>query len=294
MTSAEIFDRGYRRFDGQRSGVFGAVRSVAWYTTKSMLGIGRKGRHKVFPVLIGVIAFLPTIIIFGVVALFPAAGDAIRPDYYEFLGPSEAFFFLLFAHFLYAAAVAPEAIVRDRRDGMLSLYLSTPLTKSTYLVAKSLAVAGTMAIVVYLPAFLLLVGYTIQGRGPDGPLDWIEVFAKLSLGGFLIVAAYCGFSLAVSSLTDRRAFASVAVVIGLIGLSSVAGILVEVADLSPSYYLLDPTASAFEAAIRLFGDRTEESRIGEMSTGLVTVGAIAWPLAGFGVLIARYRKLAAI
>ncbi|MBT5140617.1 MAG: hypothetical protein HOM37_16330, partial [Acidimicrobiaceae bacterium] len=67
--TAEIFDRGYRRFEGERSGVPGAMRSVVWYTTKSMLGIGRKGRHKIFPVVVAVIAFLPTMIIFGVLAL---------------------------------------------------------------------------------------------------------------------------------------------------------------------------------------------------------------------------------
>ena len=39
---------------------------------------------------------------------------------------------------LFATLVAPEAIVRDRRDGMLRLYLSTPLTAPTYLAPNSL------------------------------------------------------------------------------------------------------------------------------------------------------------
>ncbi|MEM9465923.1 MAG: ABC transporter permease [Actinomycetota bacterium] len=293
MSTAEIFDRGYRRFDGERSGVLGAMRSVTWYTTKSMLGIGRKGRHKVFPVLIAIIAFLPTVIIFGIVALFGDASDGIRPDYYEFLGPSESFGFLVFAHFLYAVAVAPEAIVRDRRDGMLSLYLSTPLTRWTYLGSKTLAVAGTMSIVVLGPALLLLLGYTIQGQGPDGPAEWIEVFAKLLLGGFAIVAIYCAVSLAISSLTDRRAFASIAVLLALVGLGLVAGLLVEVAEYSPNAYVIDPTAMAFEFAVRLFGDESDGT-LGEVSTGVISLGVVGWIVVGFGVLIARYRKLAAI
>ena len=293
MSTAEIFDRGYRRFDGERAGVVAAVRSVAWYTTKSMLGIGRKGRHKVFPVLIAIIAFLPTVIIFGIVALFGDASDGIRPDYYEFLGPSESFGFLIFAHFLYAVAVAPEAIVRDRRDGMLSLYLSTPLTRWTYLGAKTLAVAGTMSIVVLGPALLLLLGYTIQGQGPDGVAEWVEVFAKILLGGFAIVAVYCAVSLAISSLTDRRAFASIAVLLALVGLGLVASLLVEVAEYSANTYAADPTAMAFESAVRLFGDRSEES-LGDTSTGVVTAAVFGWIIAGFGVLVARYRKLAVI
>jgi ABC-2 type transport system permease protein len=293
MTTAEIFDRGYRRFDGERAGVSAAVRSVAWYTTKSMLGIGRKGRHKVFPVLIALIAFLPTIIIFGIVALLGDFADGIRPEYYEFLGPSETFGFLIFAHFLYAVAVAPEAIVRDRRDGMLSLYLSTPLTRWTYLGAKTLAVAGTMAIVVLGPALLLLLGYTIQGQGPDGPAEWFEVLGQLLLGGTAIVAVYCAVSLAIASLTDRRAFASIAVLLALVGLGLVTGLLVEVADYSTNTYTADPTAMAFEFATRVGGDRDEEF-LGDISTGVITAAVIGWILAGFGVLAARYRKLAAI
>ena len=293
MTSAEIFDQGYRRFEGERAGIVSSIRSVVWYTTKSMLGIGRKGRHKVFPIIIAAIAFLPTVIIFGIVALFGDASDGIRPDYYEFLGPSESFGFLVFAHFLYAVAVAPEAIVRDRRDGMVALYMSTPLTRWTYLVAKTIAVAGTMAIVVLGPALLLLLGYTIQGQGPDGFDGWLSVFAKLLLGGASIVITYCGVSLGISSLTDRRAFASVAVLLVLLGGSIVAAILVEGLEMSSNYLLFDPLGSPFEFAIRLFGD-TSDGPGGDVSDGAVTLGVLGWIVAGFGVLIGRYRKLSVI
>lgn len=293
MTSAEIFDQGYRRFEGERAGIAGAIRSVVWYTTRSMLGIGRKGRHKVFPVLIAAIAFLPTVIIFGIVALFGDASDGVRPEYYEFLGPSESFGFLVFAHFLYAVAVAPEAIVRDRRDGMVSLYLSTPLTRPTYLLAKTIAVAGTMAIVVLGPALLLLLGYTIQGQGPDGFGDWVSVFAKLLLGAATIVIAYCAVSLGISSITDRRAFASVAVLLVLLGGSIVAAILVEGLEMSSNYLLLDPLGAPFEAAIRLFGD-TSDGPGREVSDTAIAFGVLGWIAAGFAVLIGRYRRLSVI
>ena len=59
MSDARILDRGYRRYEGERSGVAGAVRSVAWHTVRSILGLGRKGRHKVFPIIVLVISFVP-------------------------------------------------------------------------------------------------------------------------------------------------------------------------------------------------------------------------------------------
>ena len=290
--TAEIFDRGYRRFEGERSGVPGAMRSVVWYTTKSMLGIGRKGRHKIFPVVVAVIAFLPTMIIFGVLALFGEGAEGLRPEYYEFLGPSETFGFLVFAHLLYATLVAPEALVRDRRDGMLSLYLSTPLTRPTYVMAKVASVAFTMAIVVIGPAMLLLAGYTIQGRGPDGFTGWVEVFAKILLGGLIIVFVYCGVSMGVSSLTDRRAFASIAVILTLLGLSIVANILVLEAGMNERLLGLDPLGTPFEAATRLFGDRGFDAR--NLSTTYIMMVAGGWVSAGFGTLAVRYRWLGAI
>ena len=293
MSDAEIFDQGYRRFDGERAGIASSVRSVVWYTTKSMLGIGRKGRHKVFPIVIAAIAFLPTVIIFGIVALFGDASDGIRPDYYEFLGPSESFGFLIFAHLLYAVAVAPEAIVRDRRDGMVALYLSTPLTRATYLIAKTIAVAGTMTIVVLGPALLLLLGYTIQGQGPDGFGDWISVFLQLLLGAGVMVTVYCAISLGVSSLTDRRAFASVAVLLVLFGLSIVSDIMVEVLESSDYWVLLGPIDTAFEALFRIF-DETSETAGRFLSTTAVFAGVAGWIVVGFGVLIGRYRKLSVI
>ena len=143
MSTAEIFDRGYRTFDGERAGLGQAMRSVAWHTTRSILGIGRKGRHKVFPIIVAVIAFLPSI---AFLALAVLIGDLLegelQPEYWELFGLP------IVAVTVFATLVAPEAIVRDRRDGMLRLYLSTPLTAPTYLTAKFVAVMTSMAIVV--------------------------------------------------------------------------------------------------------------------------------------------------
>ena len=184
MSTAEIFDRGYRKFDGERAGLGQSVRSVSWHTIRSILGIGRKGRHKVFPIIISVIAFLPSV---GFLALAVLIGDLLegelQPEYWELFGLP------IVAVVLFATLVAPEAIVRDRRDGMLRLYLSTPLTKPTYLVAKFIAVMSTMAIVVAGPVLLFLVGNTIQSLGPDGFGEWIEVLVKVVLSSLMLLLA---------------------------------------------------------------------------------------------------------
>ncbi len=218
MSDAQILDRGYRRFEGTRSGLTGAVRSVAWHTVRSILGLGRKGRHKVFPIIVLVVSYVPAIAFMALAALI---GDMLegelRPEYWEMFG------FSFVATIVFVALVAPEAIVRDRRDGMFALYLSTPLARPSYLIAKVLAVMGTMALVVVGPPVLFLIGYTFQSQGPSGLVDWVGVMGRILLAGLAICTVYTALSLGVASLTDRRAFASIAVVFVMLGASIVVG-----------------------------------------------------------------------
>ncbi len=287
MNDARILDRGYRKFDGDRSGVPGAMRSVTWHTTRSILGLGRKARHKIFPIIVLVIAFLPAIAFLGLSILLGDFGEGeIRPEYWELFGLS------VMPSLLFAAMVAPEAIVRDRRDGMFALYLSTPLRRPTYLGAKVAAVLGCLSIITIGPSLLLLLGYTMQNQGPDGFGSWLGVAGRIVLSGLVIASLYTAISLAASSLTDRRAFASVAAIMVLVGGTIAGGALVDGADMTQRLWLVSPVNTALEAAPRFFGDRSAE--LSDVSTGLVVLAIVAWTAVGSAVVAWRYRKLAAI
>lgn len=286
MSDAQILDRGYRRFEGDRSGVGGAMRSVAWHTVRSILGLGRKARHKVFPIIVLVVAFVPAIAFLAITVLLGDLGDELRPEYWEFFG------FSFVATIVFVALVAPEAIVRDQRDGMFAMYLSTPLSRWSYVVSKVIAVLGTMSLVVLGPPVLWVLGYTFQSQGPDGLVDWFGVVGRLLLAGLIVCIVYTAVSLGVSSLTDRRAFASIAVVFVMLGASIVTNVLVDVAELAENWRVLDPLGVALEAAPRLFGDRSEEFTT--VSTWLVAAGCAGWTAFGAGLLVYRYRRLAAV
>lgn len=286
MSDARILDRGYRKYDGARSGLGGSVRSLAWHTTRSILGLGRPARHKVFPIIVMVVAFVPSLAFLAVAILIGDLGDGVRPDYWEFFG------FSFTAALLFTALVAPEAIVRDRRDGMYSLYLSTPLTRPTYLAAKVVAVLGTLSIIVIGPAMLAFLGYTVQSMGPDGFPAWIGVAARIAVGGVCIGLVYTAVSLAAASLTDRRAFASVAVILLMLGASIAVSVMTEAAELSSSLRLLDPLSTPLEIPARLFGDRTSEYE--DLGTAEVVLANLVWFLGGAAVVAARYRKLEAV
>ena len=283
---SEIHDRGYRKYEGARSGVAGAVRSLTWQTIRSILGLGRPARHKVFPVIVVAIAALPAVVFVGIVIRFRDFDPPV--NYSDLFGYSFA------AILLFAAMVAPEALVRDRRDGMFSLYLSTPLTRSSYVGAKVLAVLAVMMIITFGPVLLVLLGYTVTGDGPPGIVEWLEVFLQLAAGSFVISAVMAAVAMAGSSVTDRRAFASVAVILVTLGGAIVGDILLNVTEFSNAYGFLDPLGTADEMATRILGESSDVSRpLSEIDTAVVALATAAWFVAGAGIVGFKYRKLEA-
>ncbi len=283
--AATILDRGYRRYEGERSGVFGAIRSVAWHSIRSVLGLGRSARHKIFPVISVLIAYLPALVFVGIAALLPVdlVGQGALPSYADYVG------FIGLAIVLFCGLVAPEVLVRDRRNGMLGLYLSTPLRRDTYLVAKITAVIITLLMVTLGPPLLLLIAYTIEGSGPGGFGDWLVLLARIVASGVAISAVFASVSLAAASLTDRRAFASVGIILLLLGTAAVTGALVESAEMSKNLQVFDLLTMPFELVQRIYGNPGD---FPEVSTSLVAGSNAAWTVLGTGLVWLRYRRLA--
>jgi len=281
---AQIAERGFQRYEGRRSGVAGAVRSVAWESIRSTIGLGRPARYKIFPVIAVVIAYLPAIVFIGIAVLIP--GDILEPeevaDYASYYG------FIILAIVLFSALVAPEVLVSDRRNGMLAMYLSTPLHRGTYLAAKAIAVASTLGLVTLGPPLLLLVGYTVEGEGPDGIANWLLVLLRIMLAGVAISAPLAALSMAASSLTDRRAFAAIGIVLLILASPILAGALVEGAELSPNWRLLDVSTMPFELVFRIFAQPGNFPELATLPVVLVNVG---WVAGGLAVVWWRYSRL---
>ncbi|MFQ5558112.1 MAG: ABC transporter permease subunit [Acidimicrobiales bacterium] len=284
-TDAHIHDRGYRRYDGIRSGVSGAVWSVARHSLRATLGLGRSARHKVFPVAAAVIAYLPAVVFAGMAALFDVdlIGEEILPDYFEYYG------FIGMAIVLFVALVTPEVLVGDRRNGLLGLYLSTPLERWSYLVAKAIAVTVGLAIVTLGPLLVLLVAYTFEGAGPDGVLEWFRILGKIVVSGVAVSAALSAVSLAAASVTDRRAFASVGIILLMLGSAAVVGGLVDGAGMSDTLRVFDVFSLPFELVNRIW---SEPGEFPELSTPTVLAANAAWTLLGAAIVWGRYRRLA--
>ncbi|HUF33763.1 MAG TPA: ABC transporter permease [Acidimicrobiales bacterium] len=284
MADARIVDRGYRPYDGPRSGTRGAVRSLAWHSVLRALGLKRSPWAKVFPALSVLIAYLPAAVFVGVAALLPenlATDTGLLPTYADYYG------FISAAIIIFVALVGPEVLCTDRRNGMLGLYLASPLTRATYLGAKVLAVAPVLALVTLGPLLLLLVGLTFADAGPDGMVDFLGILARMVAGGVVISVAYTAISLAAASLTDRRAVASAAVILLLLVSASAASTLVGIGG-DTRIQLLNLFFLPFELVQRIYGQVGEEPAIATLE---LVAATFAWTAAAAGVVWGRYRRL---
>ena len=286
--SARILDRGYRAYAGPRLGVPGAVRSLTKHSVQRVLGFKRVAWAKVLPLLTIFLAYVPAIVFVGASVLIDdllVRAPDFLPSYGDYYGYVSA------AILVFAAFVAPELLCTDRRTGMLGLYLASPLTRDTYLLAKALAVLCVLLLVTLGPPLFMLVARTVAGTGPEGPDDVARLLGQIVVGGLVVGLLQSSLSLAVSSTTTRKAAASAAVILVLLGSAAVAGALVEGADAPPELWVLNLFGLPFELVQRVYGDTGEISR-SEVSTPLMVAAYLGWTTLFSAVVWLRYRRLA--
>lgn len=282
---ARIFDRGYRRYEGERRGVRGAFFTLYLATLQRILGLRRGAKAKILPVLTIGIAYLPAIVVIGISVMFPKRLDRLLPDYHEYYGS------VITAILLFVAFVAPESLCPDRRYKILGVYLSSPLSRLSYVVAKFAAVFTVLCAVTLGPVVLLVIAKSLLDVGPalvDLPVLLLRVFGA----GIVLSAFFSGVSLAIASMTDRKGFASAGFVL-LIIVTQVVGAVIGRGGggrFAPesSGVLIGVLRTPTILAEQIYGQTVERITFGLAPTVLVYSGMLFVALA---VLVIRYRKL---
>jgi ABC-2 type transport system permease protein len=209
MSAAEpaagaIYDIGYRHYDGPRLGRAGAVRALYAQGVRSIFGIGRGVRAKLFP--FGLIAFI------GIPALIQAAisglvGSGIQVFSHRGYFSTTAFLFSIFC-----AAQAPELITGDQHSRVLALYFSRALRRSDYVFARFAALASSLLAVALLPHVILLLGAyfagedVVQAMKDSVPILWPIFGASLAIATLL-----ASVSIAIAAVIRRRPLATAAI-----------------------------------------------------------------------------------
>jgi ABC-2 type transport system permease protein len=253
--SAEIFDLGYHGYDGDRTGRWLRRRAIWRDGIRISLGLGRGAGSKVAPWLLIAIALAPM----AVLVVLAAFLGSVPSDSDDFSLPSfaEYYEFAIIPLVLFGAVVAPLLLCPDRRDGVLSLYATRPITPTDYVASRWSAFLTVAAVVAWLPEAVLFVWNLLDARDTG---DWIgdnwDVVPRFFASGLVLAVTLTTLAMLVSSFTTRRAYAA----IGTLAVLFIGGALGGIArnnftgTLADVLSLADLTQVAIDVEHWIFGD----------------------------------------
>ena len=235
MADAVILDRGYRHYDGPRYGRAGAMRAIVREGIRRILGLRRKARRKIIPwSLIAITLVGATVFI----AIHFIAGEELG----EVLGfrNGELFDFLSVVWLLFIALAAPELLIPDRTQGVLSIYFSRPLRISDYLAAKAGALAALVTGAYLIPQLALFIG--LAALSEDGFLGFVrgnlDVLWKIVAITLIYMAVHSSVAMSMSALIPKRGFAIAAFLGALLILNPVVFLISQSSIPGARYYAL--------------------------------------------------------
>lgn len=295
--SGTVFDIGYRSYTGEREGRRRPRLAVLKDGIRISLGLGRGPRAKVLPWLflaLGCVIALIMALIAGAAERFAGPGSAERlnlPSHGDYYGFASIILFVM------ASVVGPELLCRDKRDGVIHLYLVRPLTGSDYLGARWLAFLLVMLVAAWLPQCILFAGLAMGDAAPMTYLSkhWLDV-PRFLLAGAVMATYHTTIALLAASFTTRRAYASVFLV-GLFVITTpfTAGVAQELPESVGRWVsMFNLTNIPVHVNDLIFGEvseLTEDAPAAKLGASILVAWYLLWTLLPAGILWSRYRKL---
>lgn len=204
----EVFDRGYKHYDGPRLGRSHAFSALIRYSIKRALGIKKSWTAKVIPIILYVAVALPVVISLGIRAFLPSAEVLDYPDFFPFIFIIEGIF---------VAMISPEMLSGDRRENVLPLYFSRAITRLDYLLAKLIATAVLTLTMSLIPAIVLWIGRQLLDTSPLSAMgDHLGDLGRIFVAGGMIALYLGAIGLLVSAFTGRKSIAVAIIVLGFL------------------------------------------------------------------------------
>lgn len=280
-----IHDIGYRRYTGPRESNAKIALSLYLTGLRHAFGIGRSGRSKVLPMVLGAFALLPAVILIGVLAVTGASTALV--SYADYTNQIQVLVSI------FAAAQAPVLFSRDLRSRSIVLYLARPLSPAVLAVVRWASLATACGIFILIPQLVLLGGALIADLDVSHELSQFLKSLPLTL---LLAAMLAGITGLVASYALRRGFAVVGSILALVVLNSGVSIVQAIADETGServgelaglfspWSLVNGLASTMDAGVRVI--TPPEGAV--VVLYLLAIAAVA--LGTVALLIVRFRK----
>ena len=215
MAEGVVFDLGYRPHEGERLGRSGARRALYKDGLRRVLGLRRKMRRKVFPLVLMAVSILPALFF---VALSVVAGEFDQTV--DFFGHPQYFDLTGSMALIFIALAAGELLIPDRVHGTLQVYASRPLTTVDYLIGRGAALFTVVVSFLWLPHLVLFLGrawVSSEGFGSYVTSE-AEVLLTTLAASVVYFAAFAPLAFAVASVSKRAAIAA-GVFLGVITIS---------------------------------------------------------------------------
>lgn len=293
MTDQIIYDRGYRTYDGPRTGPKGARRAVFRDGVRRVLGLGRKARLKIFPWSLITIALIAAAVFIGVHWAIGNIEESLREGVPTYGG---LFDFYSGISLLFIALAGPQLLVPDRTSGALSVYFSRPLTVDGYLGAKVGAFTTVVGAIYIVPQLVLHLGLALISE--DGFLpylgDTVDVIWKVPLTTLAFIGLHGAIVFILSTAIARTGIAAAAF-LGLIIAGSGIAAAVAAAGFQGSRWFALFSIDQHPRIIRdyFFGDTVEYPAEAAGFEVWVSVVVILVLVAAATLFVRqRYRKLA--
>ena len=289
-----VYDLGYKPYEGERLGRRGARRTIFWDGVRRVLGIRRKARRKVLPWLLVTIAMLPPIAFVGISFFIPIdQSDVISTaqQHSDFMGLGGTIVML------FAALAAPELLIPDRKDGVLEMLASRPITPSDYIITRFFSLVAVVGTFLLIPQFVLYIGMaaTLGDGFVQGLVDNAGNIPRILAAASVYVIAFVPLGFVVASVANRKAIASAVYLAIMISLTGFAEALVREATVTGGRWmaLIAPISTADAANAWIFGQEDANSLLAVADfhpfAGLVALILIGVAASAFA--LARYRRL---
>jgi ABC-2 type transport system permease protein len=287
-STGRVYDRGYRPYEGELGGRSAARLALFRASVRRALGIRRSWRQKLFPWVLLAIATVPAIVNVGIAYItrgrFNERIEIIT--YREYVGVSTALL-------VFVGLTAPDVICPDRRNRVLPLLFSRPMTGVDYVAAKVGAIAAVVFAFGFLPQGVLFVGQMLVS---DAALDYLAdnaaVIWKVPVAVAALALYYASFAVAISSFATRRIVAAAALLIVLLVTSVTAAVITEGRNTGTAWAAVNLLNNPLQIRDLIFEG---EILPGSDLAGVAGGGALAVAVyllvvgASLGTLLWRYR-----
>ncbi len=293
MSDQVIYDRGYRNYDGPRTGTRGARRAVYTEGLRRILGLGRKARYKIFPWSLISIALISAAVFIGI---HWAIGDLAESFGQGVPSYAELFDFYSAISLLFIAFAGPQLLIPDRTKGVLSVYFSRPLTVEGYLSSKVGAFATIVGAFYIVPQLVLHIGLSLIADEGILPYlsDNLDILWKVPVISVGFIALHGALIVLFAAFIGRTGIAAAAFLGVITAGGGIAAIVAEASFANARYFSL----LAIDQHPRILRDALLADTLdypAEIAgfdpwVSLVVIGAIV--VLAVALVLPRYRRLA--